>query len=167
MIKIARWIDTKIVIDIDDNMTLEDGNLTANGVLYRDIGNVEIVEAKPQPAEWLGNAFVYDGAWKVVPDRADDVAQHKTDLERLGKPPVPQVVSMRQARLALLDVGLLNVVQAKVAGMTGKEGEAAKIDWEFATEVSRGHGLVLALAPLLGLNDEKLDDLFRLASSKV
>lgn len=73
---------------------------------------------------------------------------------------VPQIVTMRQARLAMLKAGLLANVQAAIDGMTGAEGDAARIEWEYAAELNRTHPLVLSLGPALGLTDAQLDDLF-------
>lgn len=74
---------------------------------------------------------------------------------------VPEVVSMRQARLALLAASLLDDVEAAIAAAP----QAARIEWEYATEVHRDYGLVLTLAPALGLTDQQLDDLFVTAAS--
>ena len=78
---------------------------------------------------------------------------------------VPQVVTMRQARLALLDAGLLATVNDAVAAMTGNPGEAARIEWEYATEVSRNSPLVDALSAALSLDSVMLDNLFTTAAS--
>lgn len=74
--------------------------------------------------------------------------------------PVPQTVSMRQARLALLKAGKLNAVNTAIANMAGIEGEAARIEWEFSSEVRRSQPLVIALTPALGMTSEQLDQLF-------
>lgn len=74
---------------------------------------------------------------------------------------VPSAVTMRQARLALLQSGLLEQVNNAV--LVG--GEADKITWEYATEVSRSDALVKNLAVSLGLDESQLDDLFTLAST--
>lgn len=73
---------------------------------------------------------------------------------------IPQIVSMRQARLALLGAGLLANVNAAVAGMTGAAGDAARIEWEYAQEVRRDSALVASLVAGLGLTDTQLDALF-------
>jgi hypothetical protein len=73
----------------------------------------------------------------------------------------PSVVSMRQARLALLQSGLLSTVSAAiVAG-----GEADQIEWEYATEVNRNQPLVQNMKAGLGLTEKDLDNLFILAAS--
>lgn len=74
--------------------------------------------------------------------------------------PVPEVVTMRQARLALLGAGLLAQVNTAVANMPGAEGAAAHIEWEYAQEVRRNSALVAGLSAALGLADTQLDALF-------
>ena len=73
----------------------------------------------------------------------------------------PSVVSMRQARLALLQAELLNPVNASI--LAGSEAD--KITWEYATVVNRSDSLVQNLAIGLGLSETDLDNLFLLASS--
>ena len=76
-------------------------------------------------------------------------------------PPIPQSVTMRQARLALLAAGLLDLVETAIAGA----GPAAKIEWDYATEVQSSAGLVPAMATALGLTDAQIDALFVTAST--
>lgn len=73
---------------------------------------------------------------------------------------VPEVVTMRQARLALLGAGLLAQVNTAVANMPGAEGDAARIEWEYAQEVRRDSPLVAALSAAFGWTGARLDDLF-------
>lgn len=74
---------------------------------------------------------------------------------------VPQTVTMRQARLALLSAGLLDLVTEAVAGA----GQAAQIEWEYASDVGRNATLIQTLAGVMGLTDEQLDGLFVLAAT--
>ena len=80
-------------------------------------------------------------------------------------PNIPQAVTMRQARLALLSAGLLSTVDATITAMPGTEGDAARIDWEYAQEVQRSFGLVPAMGQVLGLTDAQLDALFVAAAA--
>jgi hypothetical protein len=81
-------------------------------------------------------------------------------------PPIPPTeVSMRQARLALLGAGLLSTVNSAIAAMTGAEGEAARIEWEYATSVNRNSPLVSGLTGALSLTSDQLDQLFTVAST--
>jgi hypothetical protein len=87
--------------------------------------------------------------------------QEEAAVEAQRKATVPKVVTMRQARLALLASGLLETVESAITGA----GPAAKIEWEYAQEVQRAAGLVPAMATALGMTELQLDNLFILAST--
>ncbi len=95
---------------------------------------------------------------EVVPWSAEEIAAHR-------KLQVPESVTMRQCRIALLDAGLLDAVQSSIATMPGTEGERARIDWEYALEVRRDWPLISYMAGDLGLTDEQVDALFVTAST--
>lgn len=78
---------------------------------------------------------------------------------------VPSAVSMRQARLALLGDGLLDSVNAAIAAMPGPDGDASRIEWEYAQDVRRDSPLVLSLSGALGMTAAQIDDLFVLADT--
>lgn len=73
----------------------------------------------------------------------------------------PAVVTMRQARLALLQANLLGQVETAVL----QAGLAAQITWEYAITVERDDTLTQTLATALGLTDAQLDTLFTTAAS--
>jgi hypothetical protein len=113
----------------------------------------------------------YEGpdAWLPEPEGFDvlRLAEYRLVDGALVIPPPPPVqsVSMRQARLALLGANLLTDVNAALAGMAGVEGEAARIEWEYATEVRRDSDLVSGLSSALGLTPALLDALFETAAT--
>jgi HD-GYP domain-containing protein (c-di-GMP phosphodiesterase class II) len=79
--------------------------------------------------------------------------------------PVPQSVTMRQARLALHAAGLLAGVDAAIASMQEPAKTAAAIEWEYASAVERNAGLVPAMAAALGMSEADIDDLFIAAAA--
>lgn len=81
-------------------------------------------------------------------------------------PEAPRSVTMRQARLALLEAGKLAGVDAAIAAMPSPQKEAAQIEWEFAATVNRDSPFLQDLAGAIGLDDAHLDQLFALAASK-
>jgi len=117
------------------------------------------------------------GVWHAVKDnttidlfgftRADFHGAVAPELPAYVQPPsdVPQAVSMRQARLALLGANLLSQVNAAIASIPGAEGEAARIEWEYAQEVRRDSALTQSLVPALGINDAGLDAFFTAAAA--
>lgn len=78
---------------------------------------------------------------------------------------IPQSVTMRQARLALLQIGKLADVTTAINSLPSPQKEAAQIEWEYSNEVQRGNNFVAMLGPALGLSSQQLDDLFVLAST--
>jgi hypothetical protein len=77
---------------------------------------------------------------------------------------VPKVVTMRQARMALLHAGHLSAVDAIIDSMPEPERSAAKIDWEYAQEVQRYSPLVTKLSSNLQLSKQDVDELFTQAA---
>ena len=98
---------------------------------------------------------------KEVTDKQESALRFKLLPNPDQRPPIPKIVSMKQARLALLQFGLLaNVNNAIAAG-----SEAEKIIWEFASDVNRSDPLVAMLAGGLNLKEVDLDALFTLAAT--
>ena len=93
------------------------------------------------------------------------LAEHESMLEKWVEAyvppapeptPAPQVLTMRQARLVLHQVGLLDDVEAAVKAAD----RSVQIEWEFAQEVHRNWPTLVALAGALKLDDAALDALF-------
>ena len=74
---------------------------------------------------------------------------------------VPQVVTIRQAKLTLLQAGLLDDVDAAVA----QADRATQIEWEYATEVHRNWPTLRSVQGAVGLTSEQVDELFIRAAS--
>ena len=72
---------------------------------------------------------------------------------------IPQVITMRQARLQLLEVGLLDDVEALVA-----LDRKSQIEWEYASEVYRQSTLIESVKGALNLTDAQIDNMFVEAS---
>ena len=112
----------------------------------------------------------YEQAWEVVPrfseyTDAEDVLhtvaeQEAAAIEADRKSKVPQVITIRQARLALLAAGLLDSVEAAVAA----GDRTVQIEWEYVTELRRDWPTLVALAGALGLTELQVDELFIMAS---
>ena len=75
---------------------------------------------------------------------------------------VPKIVTMRQARLALLQEGLLATIETAIVNCTD---EAMKIEWEYAAEVRRDWASLVTLTESLGMTSTELDSLFTIAST--
>jgi hypothetical protein len=78
---------------------------------------------------------------------------------------IPSVVTMRQARLALLQSGLLDDVGTTINSLQSPQKEAAQIEWEYSQEVHRDRPFVQQLTAAMGLTEQQVDDLIVLAAS--
>jgi len=76
-------------------------------------------------------------------------------------PTVPDSITALQARLALLQAGLLADVEAAVEGL--QQGD--RLAWEYAATIRRYSGPTVALSQTLGLTEAEVDALFVTAAS--
>ena len=74
---------------------------------------------------------------------------------------VPQRVTPYQARMALLNAGLLDQVTAAV----NQAGGAAVVAWEYATTVERQSPFIASISASLNLTSEQVDALFVAAAA--
>lgn len=97
------------------------------------------------------------------------VALSQSEIDMLPRPtptPVPQRVSRRQGRLALIDVGKLAEVEAAIVAIVDPiEQMKAQVEYE-ADTWERGNAFLQAMWAQLGGTESELDDLFVLAATK-
>ena len=107
-------------------------------------------EVDSLPDGFVPNGWTYDaGIWA-----SNEIAeQHMSEEE---KAEVPILVTIRQARMALLAAGLLSAVNNFVAS----QSDEIKIYWEYSQELYRYHPVLMALGAQLGLSDQQIDALF-------
>jgi len=73
---------------------------------------------------------------------------------------VPQTITPRQARLALLQATLLDEVELLIAN-----DRAMQIWWEYSLEIDRNNEHIITMSTALGLTESQLDDLLILGAS--
>lgn len=147
-------------IGLRPKWTYDDGSPVDDDRLAQD-GWLPILSEEPTHDSTTHAAIEKPSSeWLIEPSRVVVT----WDIEPLPPPPVPAVVSMRQARLALLGAGLLSQVGNVIDGLEEPGRSAARIEWEYATELRRGHPLVAALGNALELTEQQVDDLFLAAS---
>lgn len=127
-----------------------------NGVVMEILTAVSLPEFHPsltwvEAPDEVSEGWQYDDGVFTEPAQPDDV--------------VPKSVTMRQARLALLQAGLLDDVDVAIAALPSPQKDQAQIEWEYSQEVFRDKELVQILAPSLGLDDAALDQLFITAAA--
>ena len=83
------------------------------------------------------------------------------DLPREVVPePVPDAITPRQLRLALLQRGLLTNVEAAVNALPEPQRTAALIEWEYSSQILLTHPMVAAIAGALQISAETLEEIF-------
>lgn len=139
----------------------------ANGPVFPPVAGLEFAWARTSRyptdvPEFFGTcpddaATQVDGVLGVY-SQADWETMREDEMR--ARNPVPQQVTMRQARLALLSAGLLDDVEAVISAA----GRAAQLEWEYAAVVDRSNPAVAAVQQQQALTDVQIDDLFREAA---
>jgi hypothetical protein len=119
-----------------------------------------VVQKQPSPQDGFIQAFD-----NVVCGMLYDAETGEFTTPEPPPTPIPQVVTMRQARLALLQQGLLANIQAAIDSLDEPAKSGASIEWEYSQTVERTRPFVLTLGEALGLTDDDLDALFELAAT--
>jgi len=103
---------------------------------------------------------------------SDDAAIGDTwDGESFIKPPtppapVPASVTRRQAREALLNIGLLDDVEMVINSIEDEtERKRAEIYWLDSATFERSHPMLIQIASAVGLTDAEIDELFVAAAA--
>lgn len=164
------------------------------GANLDEFGYIQIREVPaPVPGQYQsvtqGSYTLVDGKYELQFTLVDwDEAQIALEIARVAAARVPAQITMRQAKLALLYSDLLDDVddafatllanaQAALAATTIGTSEyaaafvarlrarAAFVEWETSTVVMRYKDLVIAMAAILGLTEDQLDDLFIYAAT--
>lgn len=133
------------------------------GVLtYDENGQALIGPARFKVVE-VETSNIPDGKYAVSKSYAYDATLDKVvesvELEDIVVP-VPQEVTPRQARLALLAIGKLDEVEAAIS----QAPRELQITWNYASVIERNDSALLAMADSLGIDEVELDELFELAA---
>ena len=146
--KILKRKETNIVITAMTTTSIEEnGTIRCDDTIYADctLENCEVIDNVTLPNKFVGGCYTYtDSVWACVNTKQVELVY-----------PVP-VITMRQARLCLLNRGLLDDVESHVATLS----RAAQIEWEYSIEVKRDYPLVVELGNLLGLSETDLGAFF-------
>lgn len=121
------------------------------------------------PAEWI--AEYADGR----PQRCNDHPLETPPPPPPPPPPVPETITPAQVRIAAmivlnlpnaeaLDQIVEGVIVSAEAGLSSQEQEIARIKWQHATIIERGHPLIAAVALYLGVGSEVIDEVFRVGA---
>jgi predicted nuclease with TOPRIM domain len=123
-----------------------------------DSANAELAEVRSDKAAIDSENDQLQASLDSANERITTLESRITELT--AEPEVP-IVSRRQARLALLQMNLLEAVEASVA----QSPKAVQIEYE-GDIWRRDNPTLIAMATALGMNTEQIDQFFALASTK-
>ena len=135
---------------------------------YQDIAGKWIVRATISDQESAFFKFNHDPTPNEVSDEVE-VLKAQRIIDAIRNNPVvedtPEVasVSPRQFRRALIQVGLLEAVEAYMATADAE----TRTDWEYALEIRRNYPGWDQFAAAIGKTDEDVDTVFALAAQVV
>ena len=101
----------------------------------------------------------FDSMTKVSEENISLALIQKEEIEKNLK--VPTSISMRQGKLLLLSLDLLDSVEAIIS-----TNRSWQIEWEYSSEVLRTSPIIEILKVNLQLTDDQVDDMF-IAASKL
>lgn len=125
--------------------------------LTNTLGIIRIEDGAYIPADPSNTDYAAYLAWLAEgnsPDPAD--AAVVRDVEQ---------VTMRQARLALFEVGKMDLVLPAIEQLPEPERTKARIEWEYAQDIRKDWPALQLLAPAIGLDDAELTALFNHAAT--
>lgn len=140
--------------------TVADESPLEPGTWLLPAGAVE--PAPPDPPEGKWPRWI-DGAWTLDAPPAVPARQEDGFVTRASGKRVPLVVSRFQGRAALHLAGKLQLVEAILT--SPQADPLQRLAWTDAGSFRRTSPTVLAMADVLGLNSDALDDLFISAAS--
>jgi hypothetical protein len=100
-----------------------------------------------------------DGVLVAWPDGVDMPTQQQVDAWEAAYRPVPATVTALAGKFVLMDMGLLDTVEAMIAA---HEYRGMRLFWT-ATVWERANPYLTGMALELELTDEQVDDMFRAA----
>lgn len=117
-------------------------------------------------SEVVGERVVMDGEDYVIFSSLEAISKDIIDKAILLKEQkekelsVPVSITARQVRLTLLHIGKLDDVAIAIDSLPSPTKEQIKVEWEYATTIQRNNPFIETLGYGLGLDKEKLDELF-------
>ena len=100
-----------------------------------------------------------ENEFEYVEKIAPTVEEEKIEEQIVDENSVPTKISRLQAKLQLLEIGLLDEVEDLVA-----QDRKVQLYWKEADNFYRTDSILLGMATTIGLTDEQLDELFIEAS---
>lgn len=129
-----------------------------------------VVEAQSLQSKISG--YKHENSTLIVYLSSALTEQEKIDLANLVEAHVGnslshlKPVSARQIRTALIISGIsISNIETALNGLPEPNRSIAQVAWEFSNDFYRDNPLILELAPIIGLTEQQLNDLWALAAT--
>lgn len=166
-LKLGQYLKT---VDSSSNIVWDDRNYCSIDKLLID--GVDITQFELYPLVGVSTP-IYDSAFQIVMEMepkvvngvwtqqwlVSQITSEELEAKRLEK--IPESVTPRQFRRALIQVGLFDIVNAFMT----TQSIGIKTDWEYATEIRRDYPGWDMFAAAVGKTPLDVDDIFMLAGS--
>ena len=171
--KVQIIVDTNLVI-IDDTSVSIDCSKFKEQFVFCEINEKEKwiekvpFNGKEQPEDWIEiEEFIEVAKLKSNQPNSysvwyEDSKSWIEDIElkkEYEKSLIPKTITLRQARLYLLSIGLLDDLENII-----NQNRAYQIEWEYANQIERESPLVSIMGQTLNLDDTAIDNMFMEAS---
>jgi len=150
-----------------DVRTANFANIDTIGVIYKPTGEMlqgedgEYPEMAPIAGWHVNVRLVGEDGTALLPYAVTPTTPVRVFGGAIPAPSIPQSVSMRQGRLALLGAGMLEMIDAAIAAIEDPVmRQAATIEWQYANTIERNSAFVQQMVAGLGLTDAQMDALF-------
>ena len=103
----------------------------------------------------------------MLPSGCVEITEAEAEAIRIANMPPPQIptsITMRQARLALFQAGLLTNIDTTINSLPEPQQTSARISWDYSSTVERNNPVFIQLATALGLTSSQIDQLMISAS---
>lgn len=94
-------------------------------------------------------------------DRANDAGTFNPRIPT----PIPTIITMRQTRLMLLSMGLLQIVENALQQLPEPNRSYVLVEWNHGSQVERYNPFVTELVGMLGMTPDQTDQFFVNAST--
>lgn len=132
----------------------EDGSETYDAYEYD-----QLLLSNPVTKEKIEQALLENG-FEAIDLETIDIPEAPFPPTILEENKVPAIISTLQGKLQLLNIGLIDSIEAIIE----QSGQAEKIYWKDSTTWERSSPILNRLAPVIGMTQEGLDQFFIEAS---
>ena len=171
--KIQIIVDKNLVI-IDDNSIDVDCSKFKEQFVFCEVNEKEkwiekeTFNGKEEPEDWIEIEEFIDivklksnqpNSYSVWDEDSKSWIEDMELKKEYEKSLIPRTITLRQARLYLLSIGLLDDLENII-----NQNKAYQIEWEYANQIEREAPLVTILGQALNLDSDAIDSMFTEAS---